>query len=224
MRGRPALAWLGFLTMAAITTWWAVSVGRGVLASVLLLDTHAGILFVGTLLRGALRRASRRINSLNARSLELASAAASSDAEQDIRRQRVAELAEVATPLLSKIAPVVLRRAPRAHRLPARRGDAARQRARAVAPPSRDRGRDRGRSTPRRGGDAARRPRRRSSEPGRDAPPHRSDHRIVGDGRPRAPDRSPRADGSRDGGVHRDRVRGRRRAASTSMPRASPWG
>jgi len=104
MRGRPALAWLGFLTMAAITTWWAVSVGRGVVAAVLLLDTHAGILFVGTLLRGALRRASRRINSLNARSLDLASAAASSEAEQDIRRQRVAELAEVATPLLTKIA------------------------------------------------------------------------------------------------------------------------
>ncbi len=104
MRGRPAFAWLGFAVMSAITAWWAVSVGRGALASVLLLDTHAGILFVGTLLRGALRRASRRINSLNARSLDLAAAAASSEAEQDIRRQRVAELAEVATPLLAKIA------------------------------------------------------------------------------------------------------------------------
>ena len=104
MRGRPAFAWLGFGAMFAITAWWTISVGRGALESVLLLDTHAGILFVGTLLRGALLRASRRINSLNARSLELAAAAASSEAEQDIRRQRVAELAEVATPLLSKIA------------------------------------------------------------------------------------------------------------------------
>ncbi len=104
MRGRPVLGWVGFAIMLGITAWWAVDVGRGPLAAVGLLETHAGILFVGTLFRGALRRASRRINSLNARSLELAAAAASSDAEQDIRRQRVAELAEVATPLLAKIA------------------------------------------------------------------------------------------------------------------------
>lgn len=104
MRGRPVLAWVGFAIMLAISVWWAIDVGRGPLAAVALLETHAGILLVGTLFRGALRRASRRINSLNARSLELAAAAASSDAEQDIRRQRVAELAEVATPLLAKIA------------------------------------------------------------------------------------------------------------------------
>jgi len=104
MRGRPVLGWVGFASMLVITTAWATDVGRGPLAGVALLETHAGILLVGTLFRGALRRASRRINSLNARSLELAAAAASSDAEQDIRRQRVAELAEVATPLLGKIA------------------------------------------------------------------------------------------------------------------------
>ncbi len=104
MRGRPVLAWFGFGIMAVITIWWAVDVGRGPIGGASLLETHAGILLVGTLFRGALRRASRRINGLNARSLELAAATASSDAEQDIRRQRVAELAEVATPLLSKIA------------------------------------------------------------------------------------------------------------------------
>jgi hypothetical protein len=104
MRGRPVLGWVGFAVMLGITAWWAADVGRGPLAAAGLLETHAGILLVGTLFRGALRRASRRINSLNARSLELAAAAASSDAEQDIRRQRVAELAEVATPLLAKIA------------------------------------------------------------------------------------------------------------------------
>jgi hypothetical protein len=104
MRGRPVLGWVGFAAMLGITALWAADVGRGPFAAVGLLQTHAGILLVGTLFRGALRRASRRINSLNARSLELAAAAASSDAEQDIRRQRVAELAEVATPLLAKIA------------------------------------------------------------------------------------------------------------------------
>lgn len=104
MRGRPVFGWFGFVVMTAITMWWAADVGRGALAGLSFMQTHAGILLVGTLFRGALRRASRRINSLNARSLELAAAAASSDAEQDIRRQRVAELAEIATPLLAKIA------------------------------------------------------------------------------------------------------------------------
>jgi hypothetical protein len=104
LRGRPFFGWFGFVVMTAITVWWAVDVGRGPLGGLSLMQTHAGILLVGTLFRGALRRASRRINSLNARSLELAAAAASSDAEQDIRRQRVAELAEIATPLLAKIA------------------------------------------------------------------------------------------------------------------------
>ena len=104
LRGRPIFGWFGFVVMTAITVWWAADVGRGPLQGAALLETHAGILLVGTAFRGALRRASRRINSLNARSLELAAAAASSDAEQDIRRQRVAELAEIATPLLAKIA------------------------------------------------------------------------------------------------------------------------
>jgi hypothetical protein len=104
LRGRPVLGWLGFAVMTAITVWWAADVGKGAGEGLTLMRTHAGILLVGTLFRGALRRASRRINSLNARSLELAAAAASSDAEQDTRRQRVAELAEIATPLLSKIA------------------------------------------------------------------------------------------------------------------------
>lgn len=104
LRGRVALAWLGFLAMAAVLTVWALEVGRGPLYAVNALQTHAGILLVGTLFTGALQRTSRRINTLNRRSVELAADAASSDAEQDIRQQRVAELAEVATPLLTRIA------------------------------------------------------------------------------------------------------------------------
>lgn len=104
LRGRPVLAWTGFGVMAAISGLWAQEVGRGALDGLLRLQTHAGILLVGTLFRSALLRVSRRINSLNARSLELAAAAASSGAEREIREQRVAELAEVATPLLRRIA------------------------------------------------------------------------------------------------------------------------
>ncbi len=104
LRGRPGAAWLGFLGMATVTEVWALDVGRGAFDAPNMLKTHAGILLVGTLFASALVRASGRINTLNVRSVSLAAAAASADAEQDIRRERVAELSEVATPLLARIA------------------------------------------------------------------------------------------------------------------------
>ncbi len=103
IRGRSGIAWVGFLGMAVVTEVWALDVGRNPMDAPNALKTHAGILLVGTLIARALRRASLRINSLNLRSIDLAAAAASVDAEQEIRRERVAELAEVATPLLGRI-------------------------------------------------------------------------------------------------------------------------
>ncbi len=103
LRGRPGMAWLGFVCLVAVSEVWALDVGRDAMDIPTQLETHAGILLVGTLFARALRRASSRINSLNLRSVNLAAAAASADAEQEIRRERVAELAEVATPLLARI-------------------------------------------------------------------------------------------------------------------------
>lgn len=103
LRGRSGMAWLGFLGMTAVSEAWALGVGRDVMNVPNELKTHAGILLVGTLFARALRRASARINSLNLRSVDLAAAAASADAEMEIRRERVAELAEVAIPLLARI-------------------------------------------------------------------------------------------------------------------------
>lgn len=103
LRGRSGTAWLGFLGMAVVSEVWAFDVGRNLMNIPNELKTHAGILLVGTLLARALRRASARINGLNLMSIDLAAAAASADAELEIRRERVAELAEVATPLLARI-------------------------------------------------------------------------------------------------------------------------
>jgi hypothetical protein len=103
IRGRPGMAWFGFASLVAVSEVWAFDVGRDLMDIPNQLQTHAGILLVGTLFARALRRASARINSLNLRSIDLAAAAASADAEQEIRRERVAELAEVATPLLARI-------------------------------------------------------------------------------------------------------------------------
>ncbi len=69
-----------------------------------MLQTHAGILLVSTLYTIALRRTSQRINALNLRSVNLAAATASADAEHETRRTRVEELAQRATPLLNRIA------------------------------------------------------------------------------------------------------------------------
>ncbi len=104
LRGRILVAWLGFVGLALVHVAWSVSVGRSLSGALLALQTHAGILLVATLFTKALTRTSSRINDLNIRSIELAAATASADAEHEIRRQRVEELAEFATPLLSRIA------------------------------------------------------------------------------------------------------------------------
>lgn len=103
MRGRAALAWVGFLAMTGLTILWATQEGPGLGWAIKEMPIHAAILVVSTLFTRALRNTSRRINGLNLRSVELAAAAASADAERDIRRQRVEELAEVAIPLLTRI-------------------------------------------------------------------------------------------------------------------------
>ncbi|WP_062137598.1 hypothetical protein [Demequina aestuarii] len=104
VRRRAWFAWLGMALMAAITAAWGASAGRGALTGITMLDTHIGILLVGTLFALILRRTSARINALNERSVSSAADAAATDAARQVRRARVTELAEVAVPLLERIA------------------------------------------------------------------------------------------------------------------------
>lgn len=104
VRRRAWFAWLGMALMAAITAAWGASAGRGALTGITMLDTHIGILLVGTLFALILRRTSARINALNERSVTSAADAAATDAARQVRRARVSELAEVAVPLLEQIA------------------------------------------------------------------------------------------------------------------------
>ena len=104
LRRRSGFAWLGFTLMALITIAWAVTSGRGVLAGLLLLDTHAAILFVATLFGGFLRRTARLINEFEDRAIEGAMETAAASAAVDIRHQRVLELQASAGPLLERIA------------------------------------------------------------------------------------------------------------------------
>ncbi|WP_144276246.1 hypothetical protein [Demequina sp. NBRC 110053] len=104
LRRRAAMAWLGMAAMAAITIAWAHVSGRGVVAGVMMLNTHVGILLVGTLFATALRRTGRRIASLERRSIAAAAEQAESAAAEEIRRTRSGELARLAVPLLEQIA------------------------------------------------------------------------------------------------------------------------
>ena len=89
--------------MSAGTIGWSVTVGRGVLDGVLLLDTHAAILLVATLFARNLRRTSGRINEFNGRAVGLAVEAAEGATAAQIRRRRVVELRSPAGPLLDAL-------------------------------------------------------------------------------------------------------------------------
>jgi len=104
LRRRARVAWLGMVLLTAITVWWGISIGQSAVFGLTLLQTHMGILLVATLFASSLRRTARIINTLTARSVVAAAVVAGADAGQEIRLQRVAELAALAVPQLELIA------------------------------------------------------------------------------------------------------------------------
>lgn len=104
LRSRARVAWLGMAIMTAITTVWVSSSGASPTMGLTLLQSHMGILLVGTLFAMILRSTSLRISELNERSVRSAVDAAATEATRQVRRARVGELATVAIPLLEKIA------------------------------------------------------------------------------------------------------------------------
>jgi len=103
MRRRPGAAWVGYGIMAAITFSWSLSVGRGALDAVFLLDTHAAILLVATLFALNLRRTARGINEFDRRAVGSAIEAAEGSTSAQIRKRRVVELRASAAHLLESI-------------------------------------------------------------------------------------------------------------------------
>jgi len=103
LRRRPGFAWLGYSLMATATLSWTISVGRGAVDGVMLLDTHAAILFVATLFEVNLRRTARQINAFELRSVTSAIESAEGAASAQIRQQRVEELRASAVPLLEEL-------------------------------------------------------------------------------------------------------------------------
>lgn len=90
--------------MVAVTMVWAEMAGRGALMGLDLASGQILILGIATLFGGALRRSSARINALVQRSVDAAAAAGAVEAARRIQEQRATELAEVAVPVLTRIA------------------------------------------------------------------------------------------------------------------------
>lgn len=103
MRRRPGAAWIGYVLMASGTLAWSTAVGRGALDGALLLDTHAAILFVGTLFEVNLRRTAKRINEFGEHSVASAVEAAEGATSAQIHLRRVLELRASAVPLLESL-------------------------------------------------------------------------------------------------------------------------
>lgn len=103
MRRRPGWAWAGYAVMAALTIWWAATTGRGVATGVALLDTHAAILFVGTMFQVNARRTAVRINEFDERALGAAIDTAEASTAAHIRRRRLMELRSEIAPLLERL-------------------------------------------------------------------------------------------------------------------------
>ena len=104
LRGRVGFAWFGFLSMMGIHLLWAVTTDHSIVGALVNFDSDIGLLVVASLFTAALHRTSRQINALNRRSVELAAAAATNEVEKEIREARLDELADMATPLLKRVA------------------------------------------------------------------------------------------------------------------------
>lgn len=103
LRSRALAAWVGMAVMTAITAVWGALTGLGPTVGLTMMQSHVGILLVGTLFAVLLRTTSLRIDILNERSVRSAVDSAATAAARQVRRARVAELATVAVPLLEKI-------------------------------------------------------------------------------------------------------------------------
>ncbi|WP_062070739.1 HAMP domain-containing histidine kinase [Demequina sediminicola] len=104
VRGRIGYAWLGMALLIVHTMGWEIRTGDTALAALGTLDTHIGILVVGTLFALALRRSGRDIAQVNARAMDVATSTAITGAAAEIRRTRVKELTAFVMPLLDRVA------------------------------------------------------------------------------------------------------------------------
>lgn len=103
LRGRVALAWLGFGLVSAVAVAWAVSAGLGAPTALILMGKQAPILLVGTLFSLGIDRTTARISRVTAAEAARAVDGAADEATARERASRLAELDSSATALLRRL-------------------------------------------------------------------------------------------------------------------------
>jgi hypothetical protein len=103
LRGRIAVAWIGFVVLSACIMTWGLSTSH-LEESIVLVARQFPILAVGTLFAAGLRRTSESILRVSAATSEAAIAEAAALATAKERNERLRQLDEFATPLLEKLA------------------------------------------------------------------------------------------------------------------------
>jgi hypothetical protein len=104
LRGRIALAWLGFALLCVPIVIWGLTVEDRFLDAVLVLARQVPTLIVGTLFATALRRSGDEIRRLTTEGMLRARAEAATIGTAREREERVLALGEFATPMLEKLA------------------------------------------------------------------------------------------------------------------------
>ena len=104
LRGRIALAWIGFALLSVIVLAWGVDSEIGLPSALMLIGRHAPVLIVGSLFAAGLRRTGRDIDRVGAAAASGAMAEAGAQAAAVERESRLRELGEFATPLLERLA------------------------------------------------------------------------------------------------------------------------
>jgi hypothetical protein len=104
LRGRIALAWLGFALICVATIIWGLTVDYRIDDAVLVLSRQLPVLIVGTLFAVGLRRTGDEIRRLTTEGTLRAGAEAATIATAREREDRLLALGEFATSMLEKLA------------------------------------------------------------------------------------------------------------------------
>jgi hypothetical protein len=104
LRGRNAWAWVGMFLTTALTVYWTMSTGQGILSGISLIDRNAGTLLIGTVFSVGIRRSIRWITSLHLAEHRQASEEAFARARLLQRRNAMESLNAIAVPALMTIA------------------------------------------------------------------------------------------------------------------------
>lgn len=104
LRGRIPSAWVAFVALAGVILVCEGHSSEALATSIVTIGRQAAVLLIGTLFAVSLHRASRVVERLNVESSARAAREAAADAAAAERSHRLAQLDDVATPLLRKLA------------------------------------------------------------------------------------------------------------------------